>query len=118
MMSPDPSDYDRSMQSVVLSQSLRNAIPNILFYGAVALVALFIGGYWPIVGKIVCVLYGTLLAIEIIRHSVSLLSTLGVCFFQSAKGQGKMLVALLIQIVETAALAFYFWLLLSRFFLR
>ena len=117
MIGLDPSDYDRQMQSLVLSQSLRNAIPNILFYGAVALATLFVGGYWPIVGKIVCVLYGILLAVEVIRHSASFISPLAVCFSPSAKGQGKVLFALAVQIAETAIFAFFFWLLLRRFFL-
>ena len=113
----DPSDYDRPIQSVVLSKTLRNAIPNTIFYGVVALAALFVGGYWPIVGKIVCVLYGILLAVEIVRNAVSLFSTLAVCFGQSARGEGRILLALVIQILETAAFAFFFWLLLQRFFL-
>jgi hypothetical protein len=117
MIGLDPSDYDRQMQSLVLSQSLRNAIPNILFYGAVALATLFVGGYWPIVGKIVCVLYGILLAVEVLRHSASLFSTLAVCFGGSPRREGKIVLALLVQVLETAAFAFFFWLLLKRFFL-
>lgn len=116
-MNLEPSDYDKPIQSFVLSQTLRNAIPNTLFYGAVALVTLFVGGYWPIVGKIVCVLFGILLAVEIVRHSVSVVSTLLVCFGKGAKGEGTILIALLVQILETAAFAFFFWLLLRQFFL-
>jgi len=116
-MNLDSSGYDRPIQSVVLSQTLRNAIPNTLFYGAVALAALFIGGYWPVVGKIVCVLYGILLAVEIVRHSFSLISTLAICFGHSARGEAKVLLALVVQVLETGAFAFFFWLLLRRFFL-
>lgn len=117
MMDIDPNDYDRPIQSVVLSQTLRNAVPNTILYGAVAVAALFVGGYWPIIGKIACVLYGILLTVEIVRNSVSLFSTLAVCFSQSARGEGKILLAVVVQILETAAFAFFFWLLLRRFFL-
>ena len=116
-MNLKPSDYDKPIQSVVLSQTLRNAIPNTLFYGALALATLFVGGYWPIVGKIVCIFYGILLSVEIVRHSVSALSTLAIFFGNSTRSEGKMLLALLVQILETAAFAFFFWLLLQRFFL-
>lgn len=117
MMNLDRSDYDQSIQSVVLSQTLRNAIPNTVFYGAVALGTLFVGGYWPIVGKIVCVLYGILLTVEIVRHSVSLFGMLAVCLGHSTRGEGKVLLAMIVQILETAAFAYFFWLLLQRFFL-
>jgi hypothetical protein len=116
-MNLSPSDYDRPIQSVVLSQTLRNAIPNTLFYGAVALATLIIGGYWPIVGKIVCVLYGILLVIEIVRHAASFVSTLAICLGNWARGDGKIVLALGVQILETVAFAFFFWLLLRRFFL-
>jgi hypothetical protein len=112
-----PSDNERRMQNLVLSEALRNAIPNTLLFGAVALGTLYLGAHWPLLGKIVCVLYGLLLGFEVIRHSSSLISILAVCLFHSAQGQGKMLVALSVQIAETAAFAFFFWLLLRRFFL-
>lgn len=116
-MNLKPSDYDKPIDSFVLSQALRNAIPNTFFYGAVALITIFVGGYWPIVGKIVCVLFGILLAVEIVRHTVSALSTIALCFREGAKGEGTMLLALLVQVLETAVFAFFFWLLLRQFFL-
>jgi hypothetical protein len=112
-----PNDYDRKMESVVLSQTLKNAVPNTLFYGAIAGATLWLGGYWPLVGKIVCIVYGILLVTEAVRHTVSLVSTSIACIGRPSSGDTKMLIAVVVQILETAVFAFFFWLLLRRFFL-
>jgi len=116
-MKLEPNDDSRTMESVVLSQSLKNAIPNTLLYGAIAIGALWLGGYWPILGKIVCILYGVLLVVEIVRHAVSFFTITLTSIGKSSQGDGKMFLALVVQTLETAVFGFFFWLLLRRFFL-
>ena len=116
-MNLQPSDYDRTIESVILSKSIRDAISNTLLYGAIALGALWLGGYWPLLGKIVCVLYGLLLAIEIVRHLVSFFTIGLAAIGKPSSGDREMILALVVQVLETAAFAFLFWLLLRRFFL-
>jgi len=116
-MNLQPSDYDRTIESVILSKSIKDGISNTLLYGAIVVGVLWLGGYWPLLGKIVCVLYGILLAIEVVRHTISFFTIGLAAIGKPSSGDGKMLLALVVQVLETAVFAFLFWLLLRRFFL-
>lgn len=89
---------------------------NTLFYATATSLALVAGDYWPIVGRMAFVLYGAFLAQGMIRHSVPFFLALCVWLSDGTRRDGKIVLALFLQAVETGVLALCFWLLLRRFY--
>jgi hypothetical protein len=87
----------------VSEYSLGNIVPNLVFLG-VGVVALgFLGGKWPIVGKIGFWIYAVLLAIHVIRLVVMWVT--GIALLMSR--QPSRMAANLGQTVEGAVFAVY-----------
>lgn len=90
---------------------LGNIVPNLVFLGCGVALLWFLGGWWPIIGRIGFWIYALLLTIDVIRLVVMWVSGIALLFSR----QPSRMAANLGQTFESAVLAAYTLLLYNRF---